>query len=91
MRTVGRIVMVLFGVLGLFQIFVYWDGLIAWLHICGLPYAKVKGTPYENMWTSARAVGGILCLTAALVFFLTDRRRENHPTAKNTESGRRED
>jgi len=77
--------MVLFGILGLFQVIMYWDGLIAWLHFCGLPYAQVKGTPYEEIWTSLRAVTGIFFLTIILIFFLTDRRRENSHTEKTTE------
>jgi hypothetical protein len=66
----------MFAVLGLFQVVLYWHGLVDWVRICSLPYSEIKGTPYEELWTSLRAVGGVLFLTIALVWFIA------HPRSK---------
>jgi len=73
MRQAKAFLAVLFGLLGLIQIAVFWDGLAAWVRICTLPYSQIRGTPYEEIWTSIRGATGILSLVVALVWFLTGR------------------
>jgi uncharacterized membrane protein len=87
MRSATKFVMVLFGVLGLFQVVMFWDGLIAWVRFCAEPYAQIKGTPYHQMWTSLRAVGGILLSTVVMVWLIVDWRTSKHPTRRDAEEG----
>jgi hypothetical protein len=84
MRSPKFFLMGWFGLFGLFQIVLYRDGLMAWLRICSLPFSQIKGTAYEELWTSLRAVGGILFLTAALVWFMADRHKGDSGKEGNT-------
>jgi hypothetical protein len=78
MRSAKLFVVGLIGALGLLQIVLYWRGLVAWLRMCSSPYSQIKGTAYEEMWTSLRAVGGIVFLIVALVWYLASRRTRDN-------------
>ena len=71
MRPATTICMLIFAALGIVWTAVYWDGLTAWWRFCSLPYAQVKGTPYEAMWTSLRGAAGVLILMMVLVWAIT--------------------
>ncbi len=61
---------IVFGVVGAFQLFMYWNGLVSWVRICSMSYEEVRITPFLPIWTSMRAVGGIIFLVASLIWFL---------------------
>ena len=64
----------LFMIVGIIQILSYWDGLVAWIEVCSRNYSEVRDTPFEPIWTSLRAVGGIGWVVGALFWFLQLRR-----------------
>ena len=76
----------LFMIVGIIQISSYWDGLVAWIEVCSRNYSEVRGTPFEPIWTSLRAVGGIGWIVGAGFWFLQLRR----PKLKQTPTGQPE-
>jgi hypothetical protein len=71
MRPATTICMLIFATLGITWTAVYWSGLVAWCRVCSLPYAQVKGTPYEQMWTSFRGASGVVIVMMVLVWAIT--------------------
>jgi hypothetical protein len=47
-------------VAGALSVAVYWESFVTWLRIAAMSRAEVEQTPYVPIWTSARAVIGIV-------------------------------
>ena len=73
-------VAVLLALVGAFQLYIYWDGFVAWVRICSMSYEEVRATPFLPIWTSMRAVGGIIFLMASIGWFLRFVRLKRHKT-----------
>jgi hypothetical protein len=56
---------ILFAGSGALSVFIFWDSFVEWLRICTLSYEEVRNTPFVRIWTSLRAVVGIMSLAAA--------------------------
>ena len=78
MRASTVVPMVVMAAFGLAETILFWPGLVAWCRFCNLPYAQVKGTPYEDMWTSLRGATGVLILMMVLIWLVTTLRCRTH-------------
>ena len=60
---------IIFALSGGLSLNIYWEGFVAWYRICTMSYQEVRATPFLPIWTSMRAVTGILSLITSLIFF----------------------